>query len=163
MSSNNTGTNTTVDEVRQWLGVEALCSCTKSGQECFTDWLEPRLDKMVGVFCVFSVLQIAMAHFAWRFLAIPSAPSTEAGKSRELKLWLEANDLQLYEKQFVVNGIRTKEKLLSATLVKVQTIGMSRSDMRKFLTAQNDTKVQELDMQDHLGLSGWDKMAVSAT
>eukprot|EP01043_Picozoa_sp_COSAG02_P024531 COSAG02_NODE_1343_length_13161_cov_12.669959_1_plen_3095_part_00 len=159
---NNTRPISTDDGLRQWLGVGPLCSCTKTGQECLADWLEPRLDKMIGVFSTFIVIQIAMAHFAWRFLGLPSGAGTEEGDIRELKLWLDANDLHLYQKQFVRKGIRSEEQLLAMTLDKVKTIGMSRTDMRTFLTAQNDSKVQQLDMQDHFGLTGWDKIVTSS-
>lgn len=157
------GRNTTDTVLGQWLDVETLCNCTKSGQQCLADWIEPRLDQMIGVFCAFIVLQITMSHFSWRFLGLPSDGGTEEGHMQQVRLWLEANDLQLYEKQFVLRGVRSKETLLAMTLEHVKRIGMSRTDMRLFLQAQSDSKVQELDMQDHLGLTGWDKLFTSAT
>eukprot|EP01043_Picozoa_sp_COSAG02_P017725 COSAG02_NODE_810_length_16920_cov_466.145286_3_plen_3115_part_00 len=159
---NSTSTNSTDDGFREWFGVEALCSCQKPGQECLADWLEPRLNKMMGFFAGLILVQIIMAHFAWRFLGLPSGAGTEDGHLRQVKLWLDANDLHLYQKQFVLKGIRSKEELLAMTLDKVKAIGMSRTDMRKFLTAQNESKVEELNMEDHLGLTGWDKMFTSS-
>jgi hypothetical protein len=157
----NNSTNTT-DGFREWLGVDALCSCTKPGNECVADWLAPRLNRMIAVFFSFILLQIMMAHFAWRFLGLPSEAGASEGDIEQVKMWLSANDLHLYEKQFLMKGVRTKDALLDLKLDTVKQIGMSLTDTRTFMLKQNESKVKELDMQDHLGLTGWDKMITSA-
>ena len=165
----NSSTNGTDDSVRAWLGVDALCSCNRTGadalklpQECVRDWLDLRMDKMMTVFGGFIFLQVLMAHFAWRFLGLPSGAGTNEGEVTQLKLWLESNELGMYTKQFMMRSIRSKEKLLELKLNQVMEIGMSLTDTRNFLVAQSDSKVQELDQQDSLGLTGWDKLMMSA-
>jgi hypothetical protein len=127
---------------------------------CMKDWAVSgdRAALLSGVFCLLLVLQVFTANRAWKFMGVPNNNPGTDGELGDMKLWLQAQNLDAFTKRFMVLGVRTKSNIIHMKFEAVKSVGMSAPDMKRFLVAQADAKVQALESRDNLGLSGWDKM-----
>jgi hypothetical protein len=136
---------------------EQMIDCKLACMDTFLDkgsWRQV----MTVMFLILITLQILTANRAWKFMHIPLNRGTPAGDMKTLRLWLQANDLEVYFKRFVMTGINSKKAMIDCKVADIAKVGLSERDTRKFFAAQSKSRVEMLDEVDGLGLSGWDKL-----
>ena len=142
-----------------------LCSCLHdpgtAAETCMGEFINERIQLMLIFFSVMIVIELIMSRLAWRFLGLPVEHDANQGDLIAMKTWLKDNDLSVYQKRLILIGVRSKEQLIDSDIPKLKQVGMSTDDIRRFLVAQGDSKVESMDSHDSLGLSGWDKLMVS--
>jgi hypothetical protein len=151
-----TATSSTYDE---------LCRCADEHASephvCVEDFVAGQIKNLVIFCCTLIGLELIMSRLAWKYLALPVDHTDSQGDMVEMKQWLKEHSLEIYQRRLLICGVRSKKCLLELEIARIKEIGMSQDDCRKFLVAQGESKVKQMDAPDALGLVGWDKLMVS--